>query len=171
MKTIEVNLYQFDELSEAAKQKAIENLCDINVNFEWWDSTYEDAKIIGLEITSFDLDRNRHAEGNFLLAANELAQNVFNNHGENCETYKTAQKFMEEWQPVFSSYMDETSIDYESRASEDKLQDMESDFLVDLLEDYSIMLQKECEYRQSAEAIIETIQVNEYDFTADGKLY
>lgn len=170
MKTITINLYQFNELSEEAKQKAVQNLWDINVSFEWWDSTCEDAKNIGLKITSFDLDRNRHAEGHFLLSANEVVQNIFNNHGENCETYKTAQAFMNDWQPVFSSYMDETSENYESRESENKLQEIEENFLNDLLDDYSIILQNECEYLQSDEAIIEAIEANEYYFTIDGKL-
>ena len=43
MKTIETIVYQFDELTPEAQQKAIERLCSINVDFEWWDSTYEDA--------------------------------------------------------------------------------------------------------------------------------
>ena len=70
MKTHTINTYSFNELSEEAQQKAIENLSDINVNFDWWNFTYEDAKNIGLKITSFDLDRRRHAKGQFLLSAN-----------------------------------------------------------------------------------------------------
>lgn len=37
MKTKTINTYQFDELSDEAKQHAIEKLSDINVNYEWWD--------------------------------------------------------------------------------------------------------------------------------------
>lgn len=171
MKTIEVKLYQFSELSDEAKKNAIEKLSDINVEFAWWLLAYEDAERIGLKITSFDLDQNRHAEGHFLLSPAEVAQNIFNNHGVNCETYKTAQSFINEWQPLFANYLDEGNEDYENRESEYKLQDMEDDFLKSLLEDYSIMLQNECEYLQTDEAIIETIEANEYDFTEDGKLY
>ena len=58
MKTLTINLYQFSELSDEAKEKAISNLSDINVDFDWWTNTYEDAARIGLKITSFDLDRN-----------------------------------------------------------------------------------------------------------------
>jgi len=53
---------------------------------------------------------------------------------------------------------------------ENELQDIEDEFLKSLLEDYSIMLQKECYYKQSKEAIIETIEANEYEFYANGKL-
>lgn len=170
MRTIRIKLYKFSELSKDAQEKAIESLSDINVDYDWWEFIYEDAKNIGLRITSFDLDRNRHAKGEFMLAANEVAQNIFNEHGEGCETYKTAKSFMEEWQPVFNNYIDETHEDYESSDSEDKLQDMENEFLKSLLEDYSIMLQKEYEYETSDKAIIETIEANEYEFTKDGKL-
>jgi hypothetical protein len=170
MKTITVNLYKFSELSEEAKQHAIEKLNDINVSFDWWDSTYEDAEQIGLKLTSFDLARNRHADGEFLLSACDVAQNILNNHGDMCETYKTAQNFLNDWQPVFNDYMDETNEKYESRESEDQLNDLENDFLQSLCEDYSIMLQNEYEYLETDEAIIETIEANDYDFTEDGNL-
>lgn len=170
MKTITINLYEFSELTPQAQQKAIENLSDINVMNDWWASTYEDAKNIGLKITSFDLDRNRHATGEFLLSAAEVAANILKEHGEHCETYKTAEAFLSDYNPVFTDYTDEASENYESREVEGKLQDIESDFLKSLLEDYSIMLQKECDYLQSEEAIKEAIEANEYTFTEDGKL-
>lgn len=171
MRNVRTKVYQFSELSEQAKQKAIETLSHINVDYEWWESIYEDAENIGLDITSFDLDRNRHADGGFKLSANEVAANILQNHGEECETYKTAQSFMDEWQPVFNSYMDEEDENYESSESEDKLQELEDEFLKSLLEDYSIILQKESEYLQSETAIIESIQANEYEFLKDGSLY
>jgi len=169
--TVKTDVYKFDELSEESKQNAIENLWDISIDHEWWDYLYEDAANIGLKITGFDLDRADYCKGNFLLAANEVAQNIFNQHGQNCESYKTAQSFMDDWQPVFSSYMDENSLDYESRESENKLQEIEENFLNDLLEDYKTMLQKEYDFLTSEENIIEVIQINEYDFTIDGKLF
>ena len=171
MKTIEVKLFSFDELSEDAKQTAINNHLDINVNFDWWQNTYEDAKNIGLEITSFDLERNRHAKGNFILSACEVAQNILNAHGENCATHKTAESFLEDFNPLFSEYLDESSEHYESSETEGKLQDLETDFLNSLLEDYSIILQNECDYLQSEEAIKETLIINEYDFLESGKRY
>lgn len=162
MRTIETTVYQFSELSNEAKQNAVNELSDINVYFDWWESIYEDAQKIGLKITSFDLDRNRRATGEFILSACEVAQNIMNEHGKMCETYKTAENFLNPWNPVFSNYMDETS--------EDKLMELEHYFLSSILEDYSIMLQKESEYRMTDEAIIETIEANEYEFTENGKM-
>ena len=170
MKTIEIKLYKFSELSETAKENAIKNCSDINVSHDWWDGVYEDAENIGLKITSFDLDRNRYANGEFLLSACEVAQNILNKHGEECNTFKTAEKFIN-GQPVFNEYMDESSEKYESRESEDILMELENDFLNEILEDYSITLQNECEHLESDEAIVNTIEANDYDFTENGKRY
>ena len=166
-----INLYSFNELSEEAKQKVIEKSYDINVNYNWWKNTYEDAKNIGLKINSFDLERNRHAKGDFLYSACEVAANILKEHSENCETYKTAENFLKEWQPIFNDYTNEESEYFESREAEGKLQDIESDFLESLLEDYAMILEKECQYLMSKEAIIETIEANEYEFYEDGTLY
>jgi hypothetical protein len=161
MKTIEIKLYKFAELSEEAKQKAIEKHYDINVSYDWWDFTYEDAANIGLKITGFDLDRNRHATGKFTLSAAEVAANIIRDHGAECETYKTAEKFLSIQEPLMEDVEE----------NEDALIDCEDDFLKELLEDYSMILQKESEYLQSKEAIIETFNANDYYFTIDGKMY
>jgi hypothetical protein len=171
MKTVKVNVYKFSELSEQAKEKARNWWREGGLNYEWWDYFYYDAERIGLKITSFDLDRNRHAEGDFLLAANEVAANIFKEHGEQCETYKTATQFMEEWEPVFNDYMDENGVNYESEMLEGHLMELEEEFLSSLLEDYSIMLQNEYEYMYSDEYVNETITINEYEFTEDGSIF
>ena len=164
MKTIEIEIYKFNELSEEAKETALNKLYDINVDNNWWEFTFEDAANIGLKLIEFDLDRNRHAKGEFNLAACEVAANIFKDHGEMTETYKTTFDFMEEWQPVFNEYM-------KTEEGEDELMELEEDYLSSLLEDYSIMLQNEYEYRTSEKAIIETIECNEYDFLIDGTMY
>ena len=46
MRTIEITAYQFAELSDKAKQKALEKMYDINVHDDWFDSVYEDFKMI-----------------------------------------------------------------------------------------------------------------------------
>jgi len=52
-----------------------------------------------------------------------------------------------------------------------KLDEVENEFLLAICEDYRIILTKEYEYLTSEESIIETIAANNYDFTADGKLF
>jgi hypothetical protein len=169
MKILTIKAYHFDDLSDDAKENARNWFIENYPDYGWWNCTYEDAKDIGLKIRSFYLDRNRHANGNFLLNAAEVAQNILNNHGETCETYKTASKFMQEWQPVFDDYMQPNNPLYESSECEEKLNELEDEFLNDLLEDYSIILQNEYEYLVSDENIDETIRINEYLFTENGK--
>lgn len=164
MRTVRTKLYKFSELSKEAQQKAIESFSDVNVNYEWWESVYEDAENIGLKITGFDIDRGNYCKGEFNIAANEVAANIFKDHGESCDTYKTATEFMNEWQPLFNAYI-------ETEEGEDKLQEKENDFLKSLCEDYLKMLRTEFEYQTSEEAIIETIEANEYEFTKEGKQF
>ena len=169
MRTIETKAYTFSELSEDAKQKAIESLYDINVDYEWWESIYEDAGRIGLEIDGFGLDRGLHASGGLTLSALEVAQNIINEHGEKCDTYKLAQDFLNEHAPIFSDYMNEESENYESKELEDDMAYLEDEFTKDLLNEYASILQKEYEYLTSDEAISQTIEANGYEFTAGGQ--
>ncbi|MFA7254446.1 MAG: hypothetical protein WC107_07930 [Patescibacteria group bacterium] len=48
-------VYKFDELSESAKQKAIEDYRQDGFYYEWWDAVYEDARQIG-EILGIEID-------------------------------------------------------------------------------------------------------------------
>lgn len=174
MKTKTITLYSFDELSEKAKDKAIERLYYLNVDYEWFDSTFEDAKNIGLIIEGFDLDRNRHATGKLNNSLSECCELILKEHGKDCETYKTATDYLKQWSELVKKYSDGVDLDRVSEDNEyefDKDADeLEAEFLKSILEDYSNILQKEYEYLTSREAIIESIKANEYTFTEDGKL-
>ena len=52
-----------------------------------------------------------------------------------------------------------------------ELQEMEDSFLKSLLEDYSIMLQNQCEYLTTDEAVEEMLTINEYQFLENGKRF
>ena len=148
MKTIETKVYQFSELSEEAKKKAIENLQDINVNHhDWWKFTYDDADQVGIEITGFDVYHNK-ISGNMFWDAIDVKKAILKNHGKKCDTYKTAKSF------------DLRKNDFDA-----------NDFEYALLQDYLSLLSEEYDYLTSKQAIIETIEANEYDFTEDGKLF
>lgn len=166
MRIKETKVYKFDELSEKGKEKALENLYDLNVYYDWWENTYEDAANIGIKITGFDIDRGSYCNGEFLLSAAEVAANIIRDHGEQCETYKTAQAFLDE---INSIDMPDDDSD-EFSEWEKKMLEIEDEFQKSLLEDYRIILTHEYEYLTSEEAIIETIHANEYEFTEDGKL-
>jgi hypothetical protein len=173
MQTKTYNVYKFEELSDKAKEKAIDNLRDINVDYKWWDSIYEDAANIGLRITSFDLAPLRYATGEFMTLGQgeQCAGLIMKEHGEMCDTYKLAAAYIAELEKVNAKYPnhgDADHEDYEAHHEETGL--LEDKFLSDLLEDYSLTLQKEYEYLQEDSAVIETILANAYDFTEDGKI-
>ena len=75
METRQIKVYKFKELPEEAQQKVLDKFRNINVDYEWWDFTYDDAKNIGLKITAFDLDRFE-CFGEFLDSPEECAQKI-----------------------------------------------------------------------------------------------
>jgi len=184
MRTIETVVYKFDELSDEAKEKAIENLWDINVDiFDWWDSIHEDAENIGLKITAFDLGRASYVKGDFYGPALDVAKRIIEEHGEQCGTYQTAKDYIAEYNRLiveqcqgeadllaWPGYERDWDTISEYYPEELDTEDIDNEFLRSLCEDYRIILQKEYEYLTSKEAIIETIEANEYEFTEEGEL-
>jgi len=172
--TVTTKVYSFAELSESAKENAIQNMSDINVDYEWWDSEYMNAENVGIKITEFDIGRESYCKGN-IEDVEETANKIIAEHGESCETYQTAANYLKERRILVEKYSDGIKTD---EVAEDNDYDFDNDcdilddeFRVSILEDYRIMLQKQYEYLCSEEAIIETIEANEYEFTEDGKLY
>lgn len=156
MRTIETRVYEFTELSDSAKDKARGWYREHALDYDWWEGTYEDAANIGLKLTGFELDSNRHATGHFTEDAIDVAEAVIKEHGENCETHKTAKAYLS---------------DIGRFEKEGEREAFASEFERSLLDDYSIMLQKECEYLLSDEAVDESILANGYTFTETGKRF
>lgn len=172
MRTIRIKLYKFGELSEAAKQRAVSQLADINVDYEWWDFIYEDAERVGLKIKVFDIDRKSYVNADFIEDACFTANKIKEEHGIDCASYKTAEAFiLERDNIVDTAEKDENGDCVDASELDKKLDDCESEFLKAICEDYRIMLSKEYDYRGSEAAIIETIKANDYEFTAEGKFH
>jgi len=139
-------IYKFDELCDESKENAIQNLYDINVNYNWWESLYEDAERAGIKIKSFDLYRNE-IDGELFIDAIKVKKAILKDHGKSCITYRTVKEY-----------------DFRTKVDEDE-------FLYSLLEDYRILLSRDYDYLTSELAIIDQIRVSEYNFTEDGKMY
>lgn len=129
---------------------------NILYDYDWWEGIYEDAKNIGLEITSFGLDRNRHATGQLTHNAEIVAINIKKEHGDETKTHKLADAFLS----LFNKETDE-----------EKRDELCEDFRKDLLEVYSIILQRESEWMAEDEQVDENIVINEYTFTENGKCF
>ncbi len=175
MRTVRTKVYKFDELAPEAKKKVISQFSDLNVYYDWHQFIYEDAAQIGLKITGFDIDRGNYCKGEFTDSAYKVANNIKQNHGEACESHKTAITFIAEWDGLVSKYSDgidtgkvaeDNEYDFDNEADE-----LEIEFLKSICEDYRIILSKEYDYLTSEEAIIESIRSNEYEFTKDGKQF
>lgn len=184
-------VYKFHELSEDIQKKAIEKLCDINVNHDWWDFVYDDAENIGLKITSFDTSYREEITGDFILNADDCARKILKEHGkleaqeEETGTRKIASEFLEELSCLreklsgLEKEHDEVehtdhdladSLYDKIKDTEEEIETLEKEFKNDLLREYLSILRKELDYLLSEEAIIETIEANDYDFREDGSI-
>jgi hypothetical protein len=147
MRTIEVRLYQYDELGEDAKEKARQWYLEGAFDYDWWAYTYEDAERVGLKITSFDYHQHE-IKGELQTSVNDACRRIMAEHGKQCGTYKLAK-----------------TVDLRKR---NDAEDVIEEFKHALLEEYLSMLRHEVEYMQSVESVEENIRANEYEFTEDG---
>ena len=106
MKTITINLYEFNELSEKAQRPAMDKLMNINIDNDWWDFAYEDAKNVGCIIEGFDLGRGKSIELVIDDDHIEVAQKIVENWGETCDGYKESQQFIEDFKTVSEDDLD-----------------------------------------------------------------
>jgi hypothetical protein len=182
--TITTTVYTFSELSEDAQQKAIEDSRYANVaDLEWWDTTYEDARTIGLEITGFDLGNRKTIAGKLLKTLPECCRLVRANHGKSCDTFRTALHYNHRYFLEFSRWrramLSDPDVCENWRPSDwlaefsdtPEATDTANDFRLDLLSDYRSILDSEYDYLTGDVAISESLTANEYRFTADGSRF
>jgi hypothetical protein len=168
MQQITIKTYKFDELSDKAKEKAISEFASINVDYEWWEFIYEDAEQIGLKINEFDTDRGSYVRGKMTVDFEDSLQAILTNHGDSTDTYKLAVSY----QGLLTDLKRKSKLrginESVNETYEDDLYELREDYEHDLKEEYLSLLRKEYEYLISDEAIIDTIQANEYSFLEDG---
>lgn len=168
----QITVYSFSELAEDVQDKVLEKFADINVDYDWYQSVYEDAEMVGLKITGFDIYR-RDISIDFTRDAPFTAGKILAEHGEQCDTYKLAQAFEADRDALVEKHSDGVNlnvVDYENEYEFDQeCNELEADFLQSLGEAYLSMLEEQYEYLSSREAIVETIEINEYLFTKNGK--
>ena len=172
MKTVKINLYKFDELSEEAQEKAIDNNRDTNVIHDWWDAIYNDARQIHAEIRGFDIGRRNYCDLSLDLSMHDVIFAILANHGGTCETYKIAKSYRIAWEEANRTapdiFDDEDEMEYELEKMEEELKDELED---ELAQEYLSMLRREYEYLTSDEAIRQYLVDTDLDFTEDGSIY
>lgn len=174
--TVTTTVYKFDELFPESRQKALDHFSETCIYDDWWECTYEDAESIGLGIEEFDTD-HRTIKGKLSYSLSESAEAILENHGKGCDTVEIAKRYLAGWAVLVEKYSDgkkkdqvtdENENEYEFDAEADKL---EEEFTEEILQEYLSMLTQNVEHLQTEEAIIETIEANDYDFNEDGTLY
>lgn len=155
MKTKTINVYQYNELSEKAKEKVKDWYISNEDFYSQWESMQEDAKTIGIKLNSI----HREAmQGEFIECASDVIKLIKENHGESCQTYKTAIEYEAKYNALKEDEYGNLIDD----------EDLPEEFLQSILEDYRIMWEKEVEYCYSDEYINETMEANEYEFDING---
>jgi hypothetical protein len=170
-----ITLYKFDELSEEAQANALSKLWNLNVDYEWWDSAYEEAKTIGLKIEGFHID-HKIIKGTLNEDLLDCCRLIRHNHGKECDTFKTAHHYRREYIRAFVKWRADNKKEWKPAdwfyefGYTDEAQEITDEFRKALLQDYLIMLDKEYDYLTSKEAILQSIEANEYLFHENGTL-
>lgn len=196
MRSIEINLYKFNELSEDAQKKAIEKLRDVNIHSDWHDSVYEDAKqigqILGIHINniyfsgfcsqgdgacftgSYSYSKKAHKKIREYAPKDEelhcIADRLFDLQSKHFYGINAEVEHRGHYYHEMCTYISVYSVFTDGLLYYDLTEDVK-DVLRDFMRWIYRQLEKEYEYMTSDEAIAETLRINEYDFTIEGKIY
>mgnify|MGYP000134307705 FL=1 len=177
----EITVYAFAELSDEAKERALNEFRGINVEHDWWDGAYDTictaGKLLGLDIDDISFDVYLYcvfdADYEYVCGAVKAIQAEF---PRDTELHGVARKLQDLQKRHFYSLS--CAVKEEGRSMNYYRcfrfgEDYECD-LGDIIDDFAhwarILLRDEYEYLTSDEAVKEAIEANEYEFTEDGKL-
>ena len=164
MKTIEIKVYRFEELDEQTKEKVIENYRYINVdNTFWYDCIKEEFDELGLEIKEFNLDRGNYAKI-YIDNLEETSKSILHEFGDSVLIKQTAKNYINEYEKIQANFKEDEDIEREVELLDEQY---EKEYSEDILS----YLRSSYDWEISDEAITETIEANEYDFTIEGKIY
>ena len=162
MRIKKIEVFKYQELSESAQEQALEKFAFINVDYEWWEYTYEDAERIGLQIKHFNLDQGGYCSGHITTRVREVFQAILAEHGKTTDTYNLVKDMFKRSRIIHKRVA--------KKYRGEQITDLFKEFEYALLEEYLSTLRKEYDYLCSKEAIEETIKANEYEFTKEGRL-
>ena len=180
MREMTVTVYSFAELSDDAKDRALNEFRDINVEFNWWEGSYYTiraaGKLIGLDIGDIHFDTYLYcifdADYEYARGAAKAIQAEF---PRATDLHDVARKLQDLQKRHFYS------LSCAVREARDMNryscfrfgEDYECD-LGDIIDDFArwaqILLRDEYKYLTSDEAVKEAIESNGYEFTEEGKL-
>lgn len=186
MKTIEINLYSYNELSDEAKEKALENYqndpytgtywMDENIDsilkaLDFFECAVKDYSITyynsNLSYVDFTRDEDilelsyirlwKYIQNNYSTYRNQYTKKIDNTFAGNC--------------PFTGISMDEGFLD-PIREFLRKPTDITFEELIeDCIHSCLVQIEREYEYQMSEEYFIDHCECNDYEFTADGEMY
>jgi len=197
----QTDVYSFDELDDEAKERAIEWYRNGNLDYEWWDCTFEDVKEIG-KILGIQVDRiyfsgfSSQGDGACFEGSYEYAKGSVKKIKEyapkDAELHKIALGLQQIQRLHFyqlgatvkqkGHYMHAYCTDiyvcdeWESSMinyskSFVETEERVSELLRDFMHWIYKRLETEYDWLQSEEQVIEGIKANELEFTEDGEIY
>lgn len=177
METKTYNVYKFNELTDEQKEKAIENLRDINVDYDWWEFTCEDeaerlASIGYDDVQIFFSGFSSQGDGASFTATGDVEKLVEKKYRKYIDTITFTKSGHYEHEYAMSINIDYTD-EPTGKIQSIEFENLEKELLEDARSEARAIykrLEKEYYYLISDDAIIETIQANDYDFTEDGKI-
>ena len=186
MRTEEVKVYKFNELSEEAKEKAIqkggEYILDYEWDYEWWDCSFEgfneELQEVGMtcKTFNFDFDRGRYIE---------MINPEITDYKKFLTSVLGTKRILAE--ELIGGFIKNIEISIEKNGEiviEDNDYDMDNgkpiptydelnleltEYVQNRLDEFLNRLQKEYEYMYSEEYISELLIDNEYEFTENGE--
>ena len=181
MRKMTVTVYSFAELSDDAKERALNEFRDINVEFNWWECSFDTirtaGKLLGLEIREIQFDTDSYcmfdAHYRYARGAVKAVRDEFPHATDLHKVAKDLQALQKRHFYSLSCAITEgRSMNQYScfRFGED----YECEDLGDIIDDFAhwarILLRDEYEYLTSDEAVKEMIEANEYEFDEAGNL-
>ena len=164
MKTIEIKVYKLEELDKQTREKVIENYRYINVEHStWYDWIKEDFNRLGLEIQEFDLGRRNYAKI-YIDNFEDTSKNIIEEFGDSVLIKQTAKNYINEYEKIQANFKVDEDIEREVELLDEQY---EKEYSEDILS----YLRSNYDWETSDEAIYQTIEANDYDFTTEGKIY
>ena len=181
MRKMTTMVYSFNELSEAAQERALNAFRDINVEFNWWEGSYYTIRaagnLLGLDIDRIHFDAYLYCifDANYEYARGAVKA-VKAEFPYATDLHEVARKL----QALQRRHFYSLSCAVTEGRSMNRYEcfrfgeDYECEELGDIIDDFAhwaqILLRDEYKYLTSDEAVKETIEANGYEFTEGGKL-
>lgn len=195
----ETVVYEFVELSEDAKENAINGMRDINTDFEWWDCTLDDYKEILEKIGFSNVEICfsgfwSQGDGASFTGAYSYEKGALSKVKREYPTFTALHEFAEQLQLLNRQYFYSLSFELQrichrySHENTVNISWSECDTNADVwpsddtdnalieccrgfMREIYNSLENEYEYLTSDAVVIEAIESNDYLFTGDGAFY